>query len=646
MSLCAVLRATLALLVLLAGALPAKAQGVPAAAAPPAVEAPETASPQLPAPVEPAQTPGATAPEPPPPAKDPSQVLAARWHDPAPSLPARVEAVLASARERGIRSLEPVARLLLLDATAPHPALRAEAAARVAPDLPAAQAALARARLGQGDLGGAANAARAALWALPRHLDASLWLGATGLTLLGWSLVAAGLAFMALCAVSVASRAAHDLGDRLERSTPEFARAALLGSLVLLPSALGEGLLGTGLALFAMTFCYADWRRRVALLAAAALVVAGLHPVLEQAGRFWAAPGADPVAEAAHAAENGLASRLDALRLAHAAPDDPLAQRALALEARRAGDLEQADARYRALLASGAADPAALNNAANVRLARGDSDGAIALYLRAAAESDAPLIWFNLAQAYGQVIRVDEHEAALARAQALDEQLVRELTTQISGSPQALVADLPLPARVARERLLASASGAAATEALRHPMAPGALGAGRDLLAGTFLALAALAAGLSRSFRPSRRCRHCAAHLCPRCRSGPSRGGLCEGCARLLHRPETIDPALRDLRVKRLRARGERRARIERLVACLVPGVAGLLGGRPLLALVAVLAFIGAAASGLGPLHLVPDPISAGLAGRLWFGTAALGLAALYAVATGLALRFPRSSAS
>ncbi len=570
--------------------------------------------------------------------------LAERWRTARPELHVRVEALRDLAGERGLANLEPAARLLLLDESLGTRLERSRAAVALAPDLPAAHAALAAAHVSEGRNPAAAlDAALATLRALPRHLEASLWFGALGFWALAWALPAAGLGFIALCAARSVREAAHDLGDRLERGMPLFARAAALGALALLPASVGEGALGLGLSAFAVAFAYGDAARRLVLTAAAALVVVGLYPIADSAGRYLAAPASDAVAESAWVVERGVASPLDARRLDHAG-DDPLALRARALQAKRSGDFALARERYAVLLEQGAEEPAVLNNAANVWLALGELDGAIALYQRAASRSESAPVWFNLAQAYGRAIRVGDHEDALARAQVIDDAAVRALTERLAASERVLLTDLPLSARVARARLLDAEPGRAAAASMRRSLAPGRLGADPRGAAGAFAAAALLAWLLVRSFRPSSRCRRCGDLLCPRC-GRVAREGLCEGCARMLHRPETLDPKLRDVRARGLARRERGRARWYRLASLVMPGAAGVFGGRPLLGLLATLGFTGVWGAVWALGRPLPDPLVAGHAAWLVFGGGGLVLALVYLATTGAAYKLRRGSA-
>jgi tetratricopeptide (TPR) repeat protein len=543
-----------------------------------------------------------------------------------------------------LRSLEPAARALLAGRDPGDAVERTRAAVELAPDLPAARTALASALLARGDLVGAGAEALGALAALPRHLDARLWVEATLLQVAVLTLLAGGALYLLVAASLVAPRAAHDLGDLVLRgaapSAPGFARGALLAAVLLLPAILGEGPFGLALGLFTVVFLYGDAGARAAAGAAALLVVAALHPAEDRARRSFAAIAADPVVPALDAAQRGVPSPLDLVRLERAAGADPLAAEALALRAKRDGRLVEADAALRAL-ALDSKDPRLLVNAANARLLVGELEPAIELYERALEIEESPVLLFNLSQAYARAIRLAEHEAALGRAQELDAAAVDALLAgQDARGP--LVADRPVPPEVLRRRLHQRAGEASTASPVRAALAPGLLGGDPLRSTGALGLLALVALALSGVFRASRACDRCGARLCPRCDRRGGAHGLCEACTRLHHRPETTDPQLRFERLAVLRARGRREARLHLALALVVPGSAGLLSGRPALALAATLLVCGAVASLAACFEALPDPFAVGGAGALLLAALAAAAAVLYGVL--LAAALPRGA--
>ena len=319
------------------------------------------------------------------------------WRAPAADLEARVLQTRQAAVGLGAWSFDPAARAIAVDEQVAE-LERATAAVALAPDLPAAHMWRAEQLWLRGDAPMAAlRAAFDALAAVPRHLEASLWFGGSALYVLAVALVAGGLLAIALAAAAGLPHAAHDLGHLVSASAPAFAHFAGLAALLLVPLALGEGALGLALGLFGVALIYGKRAQRAAMFLAALGVGLGAYPVIRLAGAALGALVEDPVAAAAHSLSQGIALPADWARLEAASGLDPLALRALAVQARRAGRLDEADLLYQRLLDGGTRDIGALNNAANVRLDLGQIESALALY--SGAGRDDALVLFNLAQA-------------------------------------------------------------------------------------------------------------------------------------------------------------------------------------------------------------------------------------------------------
>jgi tetratricopeptide (TPR) repeat protein len=418
--------------------------------------------------------------------------------------------------------------------------------------------------------------------------------------------------------------------SRERTDMPGFARGALLAGVLLLPVALGEGPLGAALALFGLAFAYGDGRRRLAAASAVSLILVGLFPLSEHHEGALTRASSDPVPAAAYSALHSVPPVRDAVRLQHASAERPAAALALARTEMRAGRYKEAQARLSAHVNT-SSDPALLNQAANLALLLGDAREAIALYERAVALEPSPLILFNLSQAYGQGIRLQEQDAALARAQALDAKAVTLLMVGQADLPNGVV-DLP----VETSTLLAGRAPSRLSSARApHPFAPGRLGS-PALSVVLFLLVGALGAQAPRLYRRSRACERCGVRRCPRCDHRSGGDGLCGPCARLTHSPETTDPGMRMARLEDLRRRQRRQRRLRVATSLLVPGTSGLWSGRPLLGLLGMLAFAWALALVRAPAWLPPDPGSVGGATGILF---ALGMgAAALVYAAGLLL--------
>lgn len=552
-----------------------------------------------------------------PPSEPPPPVYASEiervWFTPAASLETRVDATRRASLQYGVWSLDGAARAMMTRGFADDPLDRARAAVRLAPDLPAVRMDLAQASwLHDESPIGALRTAWSAVLAVFRHLEASVWFAGSGLVMLAVAFLGGGLLCIALAGALAAPHAAHDLGDLLSRATPAFARAALLGALLLVPLVLGEGLLGVALIPLGIGTAYGARGQRVVLALAGACVVLGAYPVARLAGAVLGAFSHDPVVGAAFSTGLGSALETDVLRLRTAADSDPLAARALARRARRTRSLSVADAHYQKLLESEPGDWVIANNAANVRLDLGHIETALSLYQRAAEESRSPVVYFNWAQAYGRAFQVENLAETLRQAQSLDGALVAELTQLQGTDPEGFVVDLPLPAHLLWERIGQFAAGEPIAAELRAPVAPGRLGGSARVASAAVAGVWLLGILVGNGIRRSGWCPRCGRRLCRRCDPELGSGSLCGACTRLFHQPEETDRALRLDRINALRERERRVGKIASGLSLALPGVAGLLARRPASSLLASLLFALAVAAVVWRNGAVPDPLVAG----------------------------------
>lgn len=556
------------------------------------------------------------------------------WVAPAPSLAARVARTRGAALEVGVWNLDSAARALLGDGF-PEPAIeRSRAALELAPDLPVAHLAHANAQWRADHPLRALAALVSSVLAIPRHPEAAPWFAGNALVLLAAALMMGGGVCLLVAAASAAPHMSHDLGDWIPRRLPEFARAAVLASLLLVPIALGEGIFGVVVAAAGVAAWGTRGRRRWVVIVAAFALWAGLYPVLELGTRVLTGLQTDAVTRAALVTMRGLGSPMNLPLLESAAERDPLAGWALARRAVRRGELATANAFYEHLLALRPGDPALMNDAANVRLELGHLQSALALYRRAADLSDSAVPRFNLAQTHGRAFDVEQLAAALAEAQEIDGPLVAELSQLPGARVDGIVAGLPVPMSWIWERALASGQGEPLATALRAPLVPGTLGPGVRTAA-LALCLALGGGGLLAGRVPrSRWCGHCGRRICPRCDPSQAEvaGLACADCSRLFTRSGSRGRS--SARAQRIRALATRRRRLAGVAwtACVaLPGAAGFLADRPLLGLLGALCFGLAASFACFPAGIVPDPLLTGGAAILAFS----GVAALASLAYG-----------
>ncbi len=531
------------------------------------------------------------------PATDPLlPALSAAWAIPVAGLEERARRLQAAGSRFGLADLEGPAQALLLDPQAGPLLDRARAARRLAPELPAARAALARALWAEGEFSDAWKEFWAASRLASRHAESRVWLHAA-LNEFGWVAAAAiGSSFIALgllCGfLPLTRRLAGVLG-----LLPRSARGATLGTLLLLPAAAGEGIFGTACAALALAVAPAAAGRRLALAAAALVLWVGLHPLLDRSAAARAELASASLFEAAQLVERGMASAVERTRIRMAAESDPLAGPAWALEERRRGLLEQAERRFEAWIGP-AADPELLNNAASVKLARGEHDAAIGLLERAVSLRRDPVLLFNLSQVYGAAVRIEDQNSALAEGQALDADRVHELVA--SFGPGRIV-DRPVRAVRGPTAHASRVSALVVGQALRRRLAPGRLGVGP--VESAFGLAGGLAAGLVLGLFLRR--------------SRPGEDDLATRIARLVQNRRG-DSSERIRRLAELRAREAALARAEKTLHVLVPGLAGMRTGRSWLGLLGVAwaaVFVTAGCLHGGP---VPPPLALGSWPDLW----------------------------
>jgi tetratricopeptide (TPR) repeat protein len=560
------------------------------------------------------------------------------WFESRDSLAARATQTRVLALELGAENLEGPAMALIASPDSGGELTGAMLAARLAPDLPLARMAEARAHWSEGEYTTALSAAWGGILAIPRHLEGSLWVVGSLLMIIGVVLTIGSMTFIGVVGASVLHHATHDVGDWLSSSMPSFSRAALVASLLLLPVVLGEGAAGLTLGLLAVGFVYAGSRMRMAMTLAAALIVIGAYPVMRLAGVALTAFDGDPVAVATYATIQGIESPRDLALLERVSVDDPLAAEALAIHARRSGRNALAFARYRALLASRPRDFVALANLGNLHFGAGETDEAIDAYERAAALQDSATVMFNLSQAFARSFRMEEFETAMEEAQGFDPERV----AMLSGIRTAdFVADVPIALNEVRDRMLSAASGEALSTDWVARIAPGRLGTHYAAMGGAFALVAMLGSLLGGRFEHSSRCGRCGRRICTRCDGTVWSSEMCDPCHNLFNRPENTDAALRDARIAVLRERERRVARYETLAAVLIPGAGGVLARRPDLGIVGVLLFAFAVASIVWHRGVVPDPLAVGAAGSLalLMGAVLAAFAYFVVVLTSLVIR-------
>lgn len=555
-----------------------------------------------------------------------SERVAAAWDAAPETAHARTAALRRPRLELGLGDLVGPARVIGAQATGDERHVHAALARDLAPGVPALQFDHAIALFRSGDAGAATLAVGEAGLAVASNLLAQLWWVENTAFVLLVCLLSASLAFFVLAVVLVWSHAAHDLGDMLSPQTPVFARHAALAAVVLAPFALGAGVLGLAVALFAVGFWYGARGQRSALVMAAILFVVAVHPIAQLSAMARALVEGDPIVASTLRILADQSTVADLERLEAAAGEDPVAAHALAYRDRRYGLMESSRERLLAIVDTHPSDHVALANLGNLEHRRGNLAGAIDYYERAAEVEYDPTLLFDLSQAYAGAFRMEEYEATLQRAQSVNGEVVSALSN--IGDPS-LVADLAFPMSQLRERFAGTLMATKADSEVIAFLAPGRLAGAWYVTAGFFAVVALLGLLFADRWDHASLCTRCGHRICNRCEETVWSNEVCEECHHLFHYPEATDPSLR---MARLQALSEREALCNKVWLALsiaIPGMAGFAAKRPDLAMMGLLLFSWGAATVVWPTGPFDDPWLLG--GTAWLGFGLTGIVAAFA---------------
>ena len=181
---------------------------------------------------------------------------------------------------------------------------------------------------------------------------------------------------------------------------------------------------------------------------------------------------------------------------------------------------------------------------------------------------------------------VDQDEVARTERKKrlhLSQDELREELSSLEDST--LVADLPFPIDLLRDRFITLAMSQNPKFDLAATLAPGRLGERWFMTAGAFALAALICLLFANRFDHASQCGRCGHRICTRCDETVWSEEICEGCHHLFKYPAATDPSLR---MARLQALSKREVRIDRIVlAAHEPGkstrlyVQDLAGGPP-----------------------------------------------------------------
>jgi hypothetical protein len=505
--------------------------------------------------------------------------------------PARADgaarALLGARHELGIENLFPLAVAEIREAAralesnlAAEAVAHAQVAVELAPDLPDAHLALARARFEQAPrqpgpvLAALGDAALAA--AREPHV-ARAFLG----DVLSAALAAAVTTAAALVVLLLLARLRLFLHDfhhlPLLRGTASVQASFLALVLLGMPLAFGLGPFAAISVAALAAWLYLSRRERLVVTAALA-ALAALPWAAAGAARLtvWTGTWAERVYEMEHGAvSDGEAAEI--ARAAAGAPAPAAVYAALGRHYKRRGALDEALRWYAAAQTADASAPEVQVGVANVLFLKGDLEDAKAAYLSATdrAAGDLEVLAaanYGLSKLYLRSSDMEKSAAAREKAESQAGAWLRRRGSDDDFSANRYLVDVPVPPA----KVLALARGDSTVDAIRawtqaRIAGPIPRTAWPYAAAGVIAALWALAL-LGRRIAPARACEKCGGPACRRC--DPGAGPLCGQCVNVFVRRGVVDARDRLRKEAQVRRRAQLSAVTARILA-IVGGGAG-----------------------------------------------------------------------
>jgi hypothetical protein len=487
----------------------------------------------------------------------------------------RLESAARALGDRGYHELPYVAWALVESARRAGDASLAQRAVELAPESPVVWLEAARvARRPELVLRGLAS--------LPRSFPALLWNTVAGGAGLGGAILLVAAFLQALAALRGLPLAGHVLAHVARAHDPPAWPGVLACLCALaLAAAFGAG----PLALLALAGCAGALFLRAGEAAGAgiALAAAGLvlGPGLDVWSRAAASLESEGVLGPAWRVERGYALPGDEELLERALerrPADTLVQLALAQARVRAGDVERALALLADVGTSEAPELAAVRKSLHgaLELARGEVGKAVTLLEQARGARASAQVLFNLSQAYGRALRLNDQEPTYNAARALDADAIARFGLDTKGNLHRFLMPVRVPASHYLRRALGPTPGAAR---LARELRARLLGRALPDPAWMGLPLLGLAcAGLRRS--SVARCDRCERTLCAHCSPESLNQTRCVRCVRLFESRQNVDARVRQEQLQLDRRRQRRLALCAAGAALLAPGVGALRRGR------------------------------------------------------------------
>jgi tetratricopeptide (TPR) repeat protein len=513
--------------------------------------------------------------------------------------PARAEAaeqaLLAAKRELAIENLVALAAAELREARralASNLPAEAVAHARVAvdlaPDLPDAHLALARARLAAepGKPGPALRALAEAFGAAGREPH----------TVRAFTGDLAGAAFAALFTAALATVLVlvlrrlrlflHDFHHLPLLRGTAFVQASFLALVLLgLPVVLGLGPITAAAIALAAIWLYLGLAERI-VATGALLVLLALPWATGAVARATAWTGT--LAQEVHEVEQGAKSEAEAAEIAARYAEGPAPASILAALGRhhkRRGNLDEALRLYRLAVAADARAPELQVNIGNVLFLQGDLEGAKAAYLAATDQAAGDLVvlgaaHYDLSKLYLRTSDMEKAAAAREKAEREAGDFLRRFGSDDDFSANRYLVDVPVP----EEKLAALAAQDGTPDAIAAWVRARIAGAAPGpLWPWGFLGLAAVlwaaALGLGPRLGAATPCDRCGRPACRRCDGAA--GELCGQCVNVFVKKGVVEARDRLRKEAQVRRHAQVLQHVTRILAIVGGGAGQLWHGAP-----------------------------------------------------------------
>ncbi len=487
----------------------------------------------------------------------------------------RLERAAGAWRARGYRNLPTLASAAIAVARRDDNTALALRARDWAPNSPAVQF---ESGLVSGDLGGIMRGLRL----IPNNFPAYLWIGVVGFGALGVACILATAVIAILSLFQAFPVMGHAFGHLWgRRSDTGWPGALTLGSGVAALLLLGAGPVLAAGAAVAVGIAYRPARKGFHLMVLLTVTGLFLGPGLDRWSAAVAVPATRSELLAAWRSEQAQPLPGDRELLEERVKRDvatPVERLALAALFKREGNLERSE---RVLMdLPSPLDPRIGARTSNLRgtlkLARGNVRDAIQAFTEARAQEPSGRVLYNLSQAYGRGIQLEDQQRLFEAAKREAPELVAKVASYSGTNFNHYVVEDPLPVTAYLEEALRSGVD---SRRLSEQIRLWTLGPRVPAWGWLLLPMLGLF-GLIVTARAMRRCPRCLRSICQLCSRSIVRGPRCLRCKRLSGGDAAVDSRVLRREIKRDEWRQSMIRRGAALLGTAIPGSTDILAGR------------------------------------------------------------------